>query len=111
MTVVTLAYFFIGFVAGVIVNEKSQENPFEPISFHDGKVLETRIFYYRYNPYEYNQLYPYGHYSYRPNPYSQGNNSGEYRGTTNTGGGQARDTERGVSQTTQTINVNDRKKN
>jgi hypothetical protein len=80
----SLAYFFLGFVAGLIVIESQKDKPFAPVRFHDGKALETRIYYYRYNPYEYNQLYPYGYFRYQPNPYSQGNNSGEYRG--NTGG-------------------------
>ena len=111
MTGKAIAYFFLGFVAGLIIVESQKDRPFAPVRFHDGKALETRIYYYRYNPYEYNQLYPYGYFRYQPNPYSQGNNSGGYRGSTNTGGGQVRDAERGVSQTNPTINVNDRKKN
>ena len=90
--------------------ESQKDKPFAPVRFHDGKALETRIYYYRYNPYEYNQLYPYGYFRYQPNPYSQGNNSGGYRGSTNTGGGQVRDTEAGTTHTN-TIEVNDRKKN
>ncbi len=96
MTGKAIAYFFLGFVAGLIVVESQKDKPFAPVRFHDGKALETRIYYYRYNPYEYNQLYPYGYFRYQPNPYSQGNNSGGYRGSTNTGGGQVRGTERKV---------------
>jgi hypothetical protein len=55
-------------------------------------------------------LYPYGYFRYQPNPYSQGNNSGGYRGSTNAGGGQVRDTEQGTTHTN-TVEVNDRKKN
>ena len=106
----SIAYFFLGFVAGLIVVESQKDKPFAPVRFHDGKALETRIYYYRYNPYDYNQLYPYGYFRYQPNPYSQGNNSGGYRGSTNTGGGQVRDTESGTTHTN-TIEVNDRKKN
>ena len=103
----SIAYFFLGFVAGLIIVESSKDEPFKPISFHDGKVLETRIYYYRYNPYQYNEIYPYGYYRYQPNPYSQGNNSGS---RTNTGGGNTRSTEQGESHG-RTVEVNDRKKN
>ena len=81
-----LGYFIIGLFVGIILNETTKDDPFKPVTFHDGKALSTRIYYYRYNPYQYNQLYPYGYYRYNINPYSQGNNSGESR-STNTGGG------------------------
>ena len=81
-----LGYFIIGLFVGIILNETTKDDPFKPVTFHDGKALSTRIYYYRYNPYQYNQLYPYGYYRYNVNPYSQGNNSGESR-STNTGGG------------------------
>ena len=81
MTGTSIAYFFLGFVAGLIIVESSKDEPFKPIAFHDGKALETRIYYYRYNPYQYNEIYPYGYYRYQPNPYSQGNNSGSQRST------------------------------
>ena len=109
MTGTSIPYFFLGFVAGLIIVESSKDEPFKPIAFHDGKALETRIYYYRYNPYQYNQLYPYGYYNYNVNPYSQGNNSGS-RTNTNTGGGNTRGTESGESHG-RTVEVNDRKKN
>ena len=87
MTGTSLAYFFFGFVAGLIIVESSKDEPFKPIALHDGKVLETRIYYYRYNPYQYNQLYPYGYYNYNVNTYSRGNNSGRHRGTGENKGG------------------------
>ena len=59
----SIAYFFLGFVAGLIIVE-----------------------------------------------YSQGNNSGGYRGSSNTGVGQVRGTEQGESHG-RTVEVNDRKKN
>ena len=104
-----LGYFIIGLFVGIILNETTKDDPFKPVTFHDGRALETRIYYYRYNPYDYNQLYPYGYFRYQPNTYSRGNNGGEYR-STNTGGGRVRDIETG-NQTTPTVNVNDRKKN
>ena len=76
MTGTSLAYFFFGFVAGLIIVESQRDRPFAPVAFHDGKALETRIYYYRYNPYQYNEIYPYGYYRYQHNPYSRGNNSG-----------------------------------
>ena len=88
MTGKAIAYFFFGFVAGLIIVESQRDKPFAPVAFHDGKALETRIYYYRYNPYQYNQLYPYGYYNYNVNTYSRGNNSGVQRGTgENRGGG------------------------
>jgi len=81
MTGKAISYFFFGFVAGLIIVEYGREKPFAPVQFHDGKALETRIYYYRYNPYQYNEIYPYGYYRYQPNPYSQGNNSGSQRST------------------------------
>ena len=81
MTGTSIAYFFLGFVAGLIVIESQKDKPFAPVRFHDGKALETRIYYYRYNPYQYNQLYPYGYYNYNVNTYSRGNNSGRQRST------------------------------
>jgi len=88
MTGKAISYFFFGFVAGLIIVEYGREKPFAPVQFHDGKALETRIYYYRYNPYQYNEIYPYGYYRYQPNPYSQGNNSGSRRSTgENKGGG------------------------
>ena len=109
MTGTSIAYFFFGFVAGLIIVESQRDRPFEPVTFHDGKALETRIYYYRYNPYQYNEIYPYGYYRYQPNPYSQGNNSGA-RTNTNTGGGNTRSAESGESHG-KTVEVNDRKKN
>jgi hypothetical protein len=109
MTGKAIAYFFFGFVAGLIIVESQRDRPFAPVAFHDGKALETRIYYYRYNPYQYNEIYPYGYYRYQPNPYSQGNNSGS-RTNTNTGGGNIRGTEQGESHG-RTVEVNDRKKN
>jgi hypothetical protein len=91
MTGKAIAYFFFGFVAGLIIVESQRDRPFAPVAFHDGKALETRIYYYRYNP------------------YSQGNNSGS-RTNTNTGGGNIRGTEQGESHG-RTVEVNDRKKN
>jgi len=108
MTGTSIAYFFLGFVAGLIIVESQKDEPFKPIAFHDGKALETRLYYYRYNPYQYNQLYPYGYYKYNVNPYSQGNNSGGHRGSSNTGG-QVRDSESGAGQTYPTSNVQDKK--
>ena len=58
MTGKAIAYFFLGFVAGLIVVESQKDKPFAPVRFHDGKALETRIYYYRYNPYEYNMIDP-----------------------------------------------------
>ena len=104
-----LGYFIIGLFVGIILNETTKDDPFKPVTFHDGRALETRIYYYRYNPYDYNQLYPYGYFRYQPNTYSRGNNGGEYR-STNTGGGRVRGTEQGTTHTN-TIEVNDRKKN
>jgi len=83
----SLAYFFLGFVAGLIIVEFQRDEPFKPVVFHDGKALETRIYYYRYNPYQYNQLYPYGYYNYNVNTYSRGNNSGSQRSTGESKGG------------------------
>ena len=110
MTGTSIAYFFFGFVAGLIIVESQRDRPFAPVTLHDGKALETRIYYYRYNPYQYNEIYPYGYYQYNVNPYSQGNNSGGYRGSSNTGVGQVRGTEQGESHG-RTVEVNDRKKN
>ena len=45
MTGKSLAYFFLGFVAGLIVIESQKDKPFAPVRFHDGKALETRIYY------------------------------------------------------------------
>ena len=83
----SIAYFFLGFVAGLIIVESQRDEPFKPVVFHDGKALETRIYYYRYNPYQYNQLYPYGYYNYNVNTYSRGNNSGSQRSTGENKGG------------------------
>ena len=87
MTGTSIAYFFFGFVAGLIIVESQRDRPFAPVTFHDSKALETRIYYYRYNPYQYNEIYPYGYYRYQPNPYSQGNNSGSRRSTGENKGG------------------------
>ena len=43
MTGKAIAYFFLGFVAGLIVVESQKDRPFAPVRFHDGKALETRI--------------------------------------------------------------------
>ena len=104
-----LGYFIIGLFVGIILNETTKDDPFKPVTFHDGKALSTRIYYYRYNPYQYNEIYPYGYYRYQPNSYSQGNNSGS-RTNTNTGGGNTRSAESGESHG-RTVEVNDRKKN
>ena len=87
MTGKAIAYFFFGFVAGLIIVEYGRENPFAPVQFHDGKALETRIYYYRYNPYQYNEIYPYGYYNYNVNTYSRGNNSGRQRSSGENKGG------------------------
>ena len=43
MTGKAIAYFFLGFVAGLIVVESQKDRPFAPVRFHDGKALESRI--------------------------------------------------------------------
>ena len=36
MTGKAIAYFFFGFVAGLIVVESQKDKPFAPVQFHDG---------------------------------------------------------------------------
>jgi len=104
-----IAYFFLGFVAGLAVMEFANGKP--PVKINHSVNGYPIGYDYHFRPW----LYRSGVYQY--NPYSQGNNSGSRANTSNGGenrGGNRGNTGRGIEQGEnhgRTIEVNDRKKN